>query len=149
MKKIILGILLFVTPAWAAAQDVVSVKTDVSVQETKQRKKAFKARRSEMDRLVKKYKKASESEKAVIKARLEELVSQNVEDGISYAKKRLQQEQNYLNAWEQRIKDDEARLPEIKTQRVEDLLAGTAKEKHRLAKKRWKAQVKAMKKRWR
>jgi len=149
MKKIILGILLFVTPAWVVAQDIPAAKTDVSVQQSKQRKKAFKARRKEMDQLVKKYKKASDAEKAVIKARLEELVSQNVDEGISHAKERLQQEKDYLSAWEQRIKDDEARLPELKTQRVEDLLAGTAKEKHRLAKKRWKAQLKAMKKRWR
>jgi hypothetical protein len=148
MKKIILGILFFIVPVWVTAQTVPVPGAEISVQEIKQRKKMFKERRNEIRKLVKQYKKAPEAEKQVIKTRLEELVSQNVDTAIRYAKERLAQEKDILAVWEQKLKTDEKNLPQLKAQQVDDLLAGTAKEKHKQAKKRWKTQVKAMKKRW-
>lgn len=148
MKKIIVALLLLIGPVWVAAQTVPTTQPEISAQVIKQRKKLFKQRRQQIRQLVKQYKKASASEKPAIKARLEELVSQNTEDGLSFAKERLAQEKAYLAAWEQKINTDEANLAQLKAQQVEDLLSGSAREKYKQAKKRWKAQVKAMKKRW-
>lgn len=148
MKKIMIALLFLIVPVGITAQADPAQLSKISVQETKQRKKAFKERRNQIRKLVKQYKKASDAEKQAIKARLEELVSQNTDEGMAYAKEKLAQEQAILASWEEKIKTDEANLAQLKAQQVEDLLSGTAKEKYKQAKKRWKAQVKALKKRW-
>lgn len=112
---------------------------------TAEQKKEFKARRKQLDKLVKQYKKASENEKVEVKAEVEKIVSTGVEEHLSYMKNYVAQQRERLDRWETKIRADEQNLPQIKAQRVEDLLTGAAKEKHKQAKKRWKAQLKAQK----
>lgn len=109
-------------------------------------KDAFKARRKEINKLIKKYKKAPQAEKAAIKAQLTELVSQHVDAQIVYMKTRIADERANLDNWEAKIKADEENLAAVKAQRVEDLLSGEAKQKQKAAKKAWKKQMKAVKK---
>lgn len=108
-------------------------------------KKQFKARRKLIKKLVKAYRKASEAEKPAIKAQLAEVVSQGVDAGISYVKARIAAERANLDNWEDKIKAEETDLPAVKAQRVEDLLSGEAKRKHKAAKKAWKKQMKEAK----
>lgn len=109
-------------------------------------KDTFKARRKEINKLIKKYKKASQTEKAAIKAQLTELVSQHVDAQIVYMKNRIADERANLDNWEAKIKADEENLAAVKARRVEDLLSGEAKQKQKAAKKAWKKQIKAVKK---
>ena len=112
---------------------------------TKAQKKEFKARRKQLNQLVKQYQKTPENEKASVKAEVEKIVSTGVEDHLSYMKSYVAQQRERLDRWEAKIQEDEQNLSRIKAQRVEDLLTGAAKEKHKQAKKRWKAQLKAQK----
>ena len=107
-----------------------------------QQRSEFKARRKEINKLVHQYKKVPATEQPAIKARLEELVSQGMDESFVYMKQRIKEERARLDDWEKKIKADEANLPQVKAQRVEDLLTGAAKKKHRQAKKRWKKQLK-------
>lgn len=107
-----------------------------------QQRKEFKARRKQIDKLVRQYKKSPAAEQPAIKAQLEELVSQRVDDSFTYMQQRINEERARLNDWEKKIKADQANLSQIKAQRVEDLLTGAAKKKHKQAKKRWKKQLK-------
>ena len=111
-------------------------------QTLQQTRRDFKARRKQINKLVRQYKKAPASEQPAIKAQLEELVSQGVDEGITYMKGRIGEERARLDQWEKKIAEDEANLPQLKAQWVDDLLTGEAKKKHRQAKKRWKAQLK-------
>lgn len=110
-----------------------------------QQRKEFKARRKQINKLVRQYKKAPAAEQGAIKTQLEELVSQGTDESLAYMKQHIDQERARLDDWEKKIKADEANLPKVKAQRVEDLLTGAAKEKHRQAKKRWKKQLKEQK----
>lgn len=112
-----------------------------------QARRDFKARRKQINKLVRQYKKASDSEKPAIKAQLEEVVSQSMDDGIAHMKQRLVEERTHLDQWEKKIKEDEANLPQLKAQWVDDLLTGEAKRKHRQAKKKWKKQLKQARRR--
>lgn len=107
-----------------------------------QQRSAFKARRKQINKLVRQYKKAPAEEQPAIKAQLEELVSKDVDDGFAYMKQHIAQERARLDNWEKKIKADEANLVQVKERRVEDLLTGAAKKKHRQAKKAWKKQLK-------
>lgn len=111
-----------------------------------EQKKQMKARRKQIKKLVKAYKKASADEKKLIKAQLTELVSISVDNGILYMKQRIASERENLDNWEAKVQKEEANLPTIKAQRVEDLLSGEAKKKHKAAKKAWKKQIKEAKK---
>ena len=103
-----------------------------------QQRSAFKARRKQINKLVRQYKKAPAQEQPVLKAQLEELVSKDVDDGVNYMKQYVAQERARLDNWEKKIKTHEDNLPKLKEQYVEDLLTGNAKKKHRQAKKEWK-----------
>ena len=106
-----------------------------------QARRDFKARRKQISKLVHQYKKAADGEKPAIKAQLEEVVSQGMDEGMAHMKQRLSQERAHLDQWEKKIEEDEAALPQLKAQWVDDLLTGEAKKKHRAAKKRWKKQL--------
>ena len=144
MRKLIgIVVLMIGLVTGVYAQEKKGIVTFPTV--TKAQKKEFKARRKQLDQLVKQYKKAPENEKAAVKDKVEKLVSTGVEDHLSYMKNYVAQQRERLDRWEAKIQADEQNLPQIKAQRVEDLLTGVAKEKHKQAKKRWKAQLKAQK----
>lgn len=110
-----------------------------------EQKKQFKARRKLIKKLVKAYRKAPQAQKPAIKAQLAEVVSQGVDAGILYVKARIAAERANLDNWQAKIQAEEADLPSVKAQRVEDLLSGEAKRKHKAAKKAWKKQIKEAK----
>ena len=105
-------------------------------------RKAFKAQRKKLDKLVKQYKKAAEDEKPAIKAELEKSVGERVDAGLAYVKERIAAEKANLQNWEDKVKADEERLPELKEERLNDLLSGEAKKKFKAARKQWKKQIK-------
>ena len=107
-----------------------------------QQRKDFKARRKQINKLVRQYKKAPTAEQPAIKAQLSELVWQGMEERFAYMKQRIQEERARLDDWEKKIKAEEENILQVKAQHVEDLLTGAAREKHRQAKKRWKKQLK-------
>lgn len=108
-------------------------------------KKAFESRRKLIDKLVKQYRKATEAEKPAIKAKLTEAVSESVDAGMVYLENRIAAERANLDNWEGKLKEDQKNLPQIKARRVEDLISGEAKRKHKAAKKAWKKQMKEAK----
>lgn len=130
-------------PAEAAAPAVQ--KAEQKVLTPAEQKKQFKVRRKLIKKLVKAYRKAPEAEKPTIKAQLAEVVSEGVDAGLSYVKARIAAERANLDNWEAKVRAEEANLPAVKAQRVEDLLSGEAKRKHKAAKKAWKKQMKEAK----
>ena len=141
LKKLslVLGLFLFAA-AVAGAQPADTTAT----QSVAAQRKAFKAQRKQIDKLLKQYKKATEEEKPAIKAQLEKAVSERVDMGLVYIKARIAAEKANLQNWEDKVKADEARLPQIKEERLNDLLSGEAKKKFKEARKRWKKQLKEM-----
>lgn len=144
MKKLLLFVL-----AVGLLAPVVGAK-DTSVQDSKSaavstEKEAFKARRAQIKTLLKKYKKASPSEKPALKAELTALVSEQVDAQLVYMKAHIAAERANLDNWERKIKEDEKNLSQVKAQRVEDLLSGEAEKKQKAAKKAWKKQMRAAK----
>ncbi len=109
-------------------------------------KSVFQARRKQIKELIKKYKKASASEKPAIKAELESVVSQHVDAQLEYMKQRISAERANLDNWEKKIQEDEKNLTAVKAKRVEDLLSGAAQQKQKAAKKAWKKQMRDVKK---
>lgn len=117
-------------------------KTAVAASEQAQ----FKARRKQIKELIKKYKKAPESQKPAVKAELAEVVGTHVDAQITYMKNRIAAERANLNNWERKIEQDEQNLAAVKAQRVEDLLSGEAEKKQKAARKAWKKQMREVKK---
>lgn len=160
MKKLILLVcLLWVAVCLPAQEKVVEADGPAecslpqeqspapSAPETdKQRKKRFTARRKEMRKLVKKYRKAATEQKTEIKERLAAIVSEATDEGLAWSKQRIAAERANLNAWEQRIKADEKDLVQAKARRVDEILSGEAQHRYKLAKKRWKKEMKDRKK---
>ena len=145
MKKIlVLWLLLGVLGPAAFAKQTPQIDGKPAVVATD--RAAFQARRKQIKELLKKYKKAAESEKAAIKAELTQIVSQHVDAQLEYMKNRIAQERANLDNWEKKIQADEQNLAQVKAQRVEDLLSGEAKKKQKAARKAWKKQMKAVKK---
>ena len=146
MKKIFVFVLLLltVTPAFAVQENTVKdVKKTVSASD---KKAQFKARRKRVEQLIKKYKKAPKVQQPAIKEELSAVVSEQVDEQISYMKNRIADERANLDNWETKIKADEANLIQVKAKRVEDLLSGAAKQKQKAAKKAWKQQMRKLKK---
>ena len=140
MKKILLLVLFtgLLAPVYAAEKHHKDGKpTTLSAE-----KDQFKARRTQIKTLIKKYKKASESEKPAIKEELTQIVGQQVDAQLEYMKARIAAERANLDNWEKKIQADEKNLAQVKAQRVEDLLSGEAEKKQKAAKKAWKAQMK-------
>lgn len=159
MKKVFLLCAAFVFSAVAFAKtenadglaeasqpaEAVETKTAAQTLTPAEQKKQFKARRKLIKKLVKSYRKAPQAKKPAIKAQLTEVVSQGVDAGILYVKARIAAERANLDNWQAKIQAEEADLPSVKAQRVEDLLSGEAKRKHKAAKKAWKKQIKEAK----
>ena len=144
MKKLVLFVLLagLVAPACLAKENpaVAGKPAAVSTQQ-----EAFKARRAQIKSLIKKYKKAPESEKPAVKAELAQVVSTQVDAQIDYMKARIAAERANLDNWEKKIQTDEQNLAQVKAQRVEDLLSGEAAKKQKAARKAWKKQMRQIK----
>ena len=150
MKKIILLLSLlsmtgisFAADQTAAASIPPAAKKAKSFKQTPaEEKKAFKNRQKRIKKLVKQYRKASQSEKPAIKAEIAEVVSQSVDAGVAYVKARIAAERVNLDNWEAKLQEDEKNLDQIKARRVEELLSGEAERKHKAAQKKWKKQMK-------
>ncbi len=144
MKKMVLFALCLgvLSPLAAAKQVAVSAQAATAATD----KVAFQARRKQIKRLIKKYKKAPLAKQAAIKEELTGLVGEQVDAQLIYMKNRLGEERTKLNYWEAKIKADEENLPAVKAQRVEELLSGEAQKKQKAAKKAWKQQLKEAKK---
>ena len=88
----------------------------------------------------------SEEEKAAIKEQLSQIVSQATDESMLWAQQRIDAEQANLEQWERKLQERREHLAEIKAQRVEDILTGEAEQRFKLAKKRWKKEIKELKK---
>lgn len=144
MKKWILSILIM---GFFSGLCVAQAETSSTPKKTwQQRRLVLKERQQQIKKLVRQYKHASEAEKPAIKSQVEELVSARVDEGFSYMKEHIAQERTRLDNWEAKLKADEANSAQLKAQQVEDLLTGSAKKKYKQAKKAWKRQLKAQRK---
>lgn len=112
-------------------------------------RKALQARRKLIRKLVKAYHKASSAEQVAIKAQLEQLVGESIEDSLARIKAQIASERANLSRWEEKIQQDEKNLAQLRKSRVEELLAKDAKAKHKARRKAWKKQIKAMRKQMR
>lgn len=149
MKKLaILVVVLLLGGSCLWAQEVPAAqKSSQQVTDT-QRKKVFQARRKQIKKLVKKYKKANEADKPALYAELEKLVSLQMDDGLAYMQERLAEEQARLDRWKAHLKTRTENVQQTKEKWISDLLTGAAKQKHKKAKKAWKKQLQQMRKRW-
>ena len=146
MKKILIFLLCVgVLSPVALAEDTVALQGNKQAIASAE-KSAFQARRKQIRQLLKKYKKASESEKPAIKAQLAQVVGEHVDAQLVYMKEHIAAERANLDNWEKKIQEDEKNLEAVKAKRVEDLLSGEAQKKQKAAKKAWKKQMKAVKK---
>ena len=144
MKKLLVFILFLgvLAPVGAAKEKQTQHSQAAAVSADKE---AFKARRGQIKTLIKKYKKAPESEKPAIKAELATVVSEQVDAQMDYMKTRIAAERANLDNWEKKIQADENNLLAVKAQRVEDLLSGEAAKKQKAARKAWRQQMRAIK----
>ncbi|MBR3604175.1 MAG: hypothetical protein IKL48_05855 [Elusimicrobiaceae bacterium] len=150
MKKIFLIFLFSLIGVCLRAnetQQIQEEKKDPAVVTQSQRKKLFKQRNKEIRKLVKKYRKASAEQKSQIKTRLSEIVSQATDESIAWSKERISAEKENLLQWEKKLQEQEQHLPEVKARRVDEILSGEAERRHKLAKKRWKKELKDRKQR--
>ncbi len=150
MKKIFLIFLFSLIGVCLRAnetQQIQEEKKDPAVVTQSQRKKLFKQRNKEIRKLVKKYRKASAEQKSQIKTRLSEIVSQVTDESIAWSKERISAEKENLLQWEKKLQEQEQHLPEVKARRVDEILSGEAERRHKLAKKRWKKELKDRKQR--
>ena len=151
MKKIFLiaGLIALALSAHAAQpqQDpAAKQKLPIYMQPTKEQRKAFKQRGKKIKQLAKQYRKAtSADEKANIKAQMTQIVSDATDAGMNWALERVAAEKENLIAWEQKLQERQKSLEEIKTRRVEEILSGEAEQRYKLAKKRWKQEMKELK----
>lgn len=103
----------------------------------------FQVRNKQIRKLTKQYRKAKSAEKkAQIKTQLLQIVSEATDEGLVWSKERIAAERANLNRWEEKIKEQETHLDEVKAQRVEDILSGEAERRHKLAQQRWKKEIK-------
>ncbi len=110
--------------------------------------KRFQARNKQIRKLTKQYRKAKTAEKkAQLKEQLLQIVSEATDEGLVRSRERIAAERANLNRWEEKIKEQESHLDEVKAQRVEDLLSGEAERRHKLAQQRWKKEMKDRKER--
>lgn len=163
MKKLIFPLVLCGVCSVAFAADKAEqpvqpaeVKAPAQVQQSQpartpqmtqaEQKKEFKTRQKQLKKLLKQYRKASDTEKPAVKAQLAEVVSASVDANLAYAKRRIAAERANLDNWEAKLQETEQNLDAYKNKRVEDLLSGEAERKYKAAKKVWKKQLKEAKK---
>ena len=159
MKKIIsiLGLLCLMGVAFAGEEPVLSlvpapgatVDQPAKTLTRDEQKKAFKAHRKLIRKLVKAYHKATPQEQPAILAQLQDVVMQNTQAGFAYVKERIAAERANLASWEKKIQQDEANLAQISAKRVEALLSKDAKKEHKARRKAWKKQIKEARKKMR
>ena len=142
---------MMLTLGVAAAQHPVQANADqklpVYMQPSKEQRLQFKRRNKQIHQLTKKYRKAKTSEeKAVLKAQLMQIVSDATDASMAWALQRVAAEKENLAVWEQKLQQRQKNLEEIKTRRVDEILSGEAERRFKLAKKRWKKEMKEMKK---
>ncbi len=152
MKKIFLVLLfavvgLCVRAAENQTENISENTQTPAVMTQEERHKIFKERNKEIRKLVKKYRKASAEEKPKIKERLAKIVSQTTDESMAWSKARIAAEKENLAQWEQKLQEQEENLSEVKARRVDEILSGEAERRHKLAKKRWKKELKDRKKR--
>ena len=152
MKKGLIIILPFVCGSWVLAQDTpktpaVADEKPAAAQQVKQDVQKIQPvfENEQINKLVKKYRKASAEEKPLIRQELYEIVSESMDLGLSSMKARIAQQKANLAHWEAKLAESEARWDELKAQRVEDLLSGAAERKYKLAQKAWKQEMKDQK----
>jgi len=159
MKKIItlVGFLFVANLGFGAEQPILAIvpapgtaaaETTPAVSRADQRK-AFKARRKLVAKLVKAYHKASPEEQPAILAQLQEVVAQGTQAGIAYMKERIAAERANLESWEAKIQQDEANFAALNEQRVAELLSKDAKKQYKARRKAWKKQLKEARKKMR
>ena len=158
MKKIIfsVGFLVLATGGFSAEEPILSLvpapgtaaEPTCAVSRAEQRK-AFKARRKLVAKLVKAYHKASPEEQPAILAQLQEVVTQGTQAGLAYMKERIAAERANLDSWEAKIQQDEANITALNEQRVAELLAKDAKKQYKARRKAWKKQLKEARKKMR
>jgi len=150
MKKIflIIGILCLAFSAQAAEEQkpVSGQKLPVYMQPTQEQRKAFKQRNKQIHQLTKKYRKATTAEeKTKIKAQVTQIVSDATDANMAWALERVASEKENLTVWENKLKERQKNLEQIKARRVDEILSGEAEQRYKLAKKRWKKEMKEMK----
>lgn len=152
MEKILILSALLCFGGTVFAAEAVQVKAesknDLTLQQPlsdKERQKIFKARGKKMRKLAKKYRKATAEQKMVIKAELTAIVSEAVDAGVAFSKRRIADTKANLALWEAKLKEQEADLDAVKAKRVDDILSGEAQRRYDLAKKRWKQEIKNLK----
>ena len=112
----------------------------------KAQRKLAKKRSKQISRLVKQYRKASTEQKAAIKAQIEQIVSEATDESMAWMQERIAAEKENLSQWERKLQERQANLEQVKAQRVEEILSGEAKRRFKLAKKRWKKEIRDLKK---
>lgn len=114
---------------------------------TAEQRAQFKKRNKQVRQLTKKYRKAtSENEKTEIKKQLAQIVSQSTDESIAWAHALVAAEKANLAQWESKLQEREQNLDTIKARRVDEILSGEAEQRFKLAKKRWKKEIKELKK---
>lgn len=154
MKKIILTLcILCCAVAGAFAKAPAQAKTPDAtgfvayMPPTPQQRAQFKKRNKQIKQLTKQYQKAtSEEQKAEIKKQLAEIVSQSTDESMAWARALVAAEKANIAQWETKLQEREQNLEDIKARRVEEILSGEAQERFKLAKKRWKKEIKELKK---
>ena len=112
----------------------------------KAQRKIFKQQGKQIRRLVKQYQKASAQEKVAIKEQLSQIISQATDQSMAWAMQRVSSEKENLAQWERKLQERQAHLDEIKARRVDEILSGEAQHRFKLAKKRWKKEIRDLKK---
>ncbi|MBR3632218.1 MAG: hypothetical protein IKN49_04070 [Elusimicrobiaceae bacterium] len=148
MKKCFAICCLLLCAGFIWAQDDTSAQRPLAlaVRPSAEQRKLFKQRNKEIRRLTKQYRRASEEEKPSIKKQLAQLVSTATDEGLAWTKERIAAEKANLDIWEQKLAQQEEKLEEIKARRVDEILSGEAERRYKLARKRWKKEMKAVRK---
>ena len=151
MKKIflIIGILcvLFSAQVALAQESAENQKLPVYMHPTQEQRKAFKQRGKKIKQLTKQYRKAkSAEEKTAIKMQLTQIISDATEANMAWMLERVSAEKENLAVWEQKLQARQQNLEEIKARRVDEILSGEAEHRYKLAKKRWKKEMRELKK---
>ncbi len=148
MKKCFVICCLLLCAGFIWAQDGAAAQRPLAlaVRPSAEQRKLFKQRNKEIRRLTKQYRRASEEEKPLIKEQLAQLVSTATDEGLAWTKERIASEKANLDVWEQKLAQQEKNLEEIKARRVDEILSGEAERRYKLARKRWKKEMKAVRK---
>lgn len=155
MKKLLFVVILLALGSGVFAQEIVPAQKTalgqmgpaVYMLPTAEQRAHFKQRNKQVRELAKKYRKAkSAEEKAALKEQLAHIVSQATDESMAWMHARIEAEKANLALQEAKLKEREKNLAQLKAQRVEDILSGAAERRFKLAKKRWKQEIKDLKK---